>query len=134
MANDITGVRSTLGGPAIPLSASVANAIEQSRESWGARNKKLAYIGGGVLAAAALVAIAWSQMPRAGSPNLQAADVDSPILSTASSRVIANTTPLDTRKITSSVQPKDPRVSPLRSTGSSTGPQEDRLAAPIVTP
>src|SRR2546423_2774765 len=57
MANDVTGVRSTLGGAAIPLNPSVANAIEQSRESWGARNKKLAYIGGGGVAGAGVLAV-----------------------------------------------------------------------------
>jgi serine/threonine protein kinase len=78
MANDLTNVRSKLSGPSYPasvsLSASVASAIEQSRKSAGIRTRKFAYIGGGALAAAAIVAIAWSQVSQSGSAKLEAAD------------------------------------------------------------
>jgi eukaryotic-like serine/threonine-protein kinase len=78
MANDLTNVRSKLSGPSYPasvsLSASVASAIEQSRKTSGIRTRKFAYIGGGALAAAAIVAIAWSQVSQSGSSKLEAAD------------------------------------------------------------
>ena len=71
MANDLTNVRSKLSGPSYPasvsLSASVASAIEQSRQTARIRTRKLAFVGGGTIAAAAVVAIAWSQLPRSGS-------------------------------------------------------------------
>ena len=76
MANDLTNVRSKLSGPSYPasvsLSASVASAIEQSRQSSRIRTRKLAFVGGGTLAAAAVVAIAWSQLPRSGSTKSEA--------------------------------------------------------------
>ena len=78
MANDLTNVRSKLSGPSYPasvsLSASVASAIEQSRTSSRLRTRKLAYVGAGALAAAAVVAIAWSQISQPGSAKLEAAD------------------------------------------------------------
>ena len=71
MANDLTNVRSKLSGPEYPasvsLSQSVASAIEQSRQSTRIRTRKLAFVGGSTIAAAAVVAIAWSQLPRNGS-------------------------------------------------------------------
>ena len=71
MANELTNVRSKLSGPSYPasvsLSQSVASAIEQSRQSTRIRTRKLAFVGGGTIAAAALIAIAWSQLPRNGS-------------------------------------------------------------------
>jgi serine/threonine-protein kinase len=134
MANDLTSVRSTLSGPAIPLSASVANAIEQSRKNAWVRNRKLAYIGGGVVAAVALIAIAWSQLSRSDSPSLQAANVDTSVISPVSSRIAANTTPLDTPNTTSSVNREDPRVSPALSSGSPIRSQVDRLVPPKPTP
>ena len=78
MANDLTNVRSKLSGPSYPasvsLSASVASAIEQSRKTSEIRTRKYAYAGGGVLAAAAVIAIAWSQVSQPGSASLEAAD------------------------------------------------------------
>lgn len=78
MANDLTNVRSKLSGPSYPasvsLSASVASAIEQSRKTSGIRTRKFAYIGAGALAAAAVIAIAWSQVSQPGAANLEAAD------------------------------------------------------------
>jgi serine/threonine-protein kinase len=134
MANDLTSVRSTLSGPAIPLSASVANAIEHSKKASALRKKRIAYVGGGALAAAALIAIAWSQMPRPGSPSLQAADVDSPVINSVSSRAAANTMPLDMPKTTSSVKPKDSRVSPALASDSPIPAQADRSVPQILTP
>jgi serine/threonine-protein kinase len=68
MANELTNVRSKLSGPSYPasvsLSQSVASAIEQSRQSTRIRSRKLAFVGGSTIAAAAVVAIAWSQLPR----------------------------------------------------------------------
>jgi serine/threonine protein kinase len=78
MANELTNVRAKLSGPSYPasvsLSASVASAIEQSRTSSRMRTRKLAYVGAGALAAAAVVAIAWSQISQPGSAKLEAAD------------------------------------------------------------
>jgi serine/threonine protein kinase len=78
MANDLTNVRSKLSGPSYPasvsLSASVASAIEQSRKTSDIRTRKFAYIGAGALAAAAVLAIAWSQVSGPGSATLEAAD------------------------------------------------------------
>jgi eukaryotic-like serine/threonine-protein kinase len=78
MANDLTNVRSKLSGPSYPasvsLSASVASAIEQSRKTSNLRTRKFAYIGAGALAAAAVIAIAWSQASGPGSATLEAAD------------------------------------------------------------
>ena len=77
MANDLTNVRSKLSGPEYPasvsLSQSVASAIEQSRQSTRIRTRKLAFVGGSTIAAAAVVAIAWSQLPRNGSAKPDAA-------------------------------------------------------------
>ena len=77
MANELTNVRSKLSGPSYPasvsLSASVASAIEQSRQSSRIRTRKLAFVGGGALAAAAVVAIAWSQLPRSGAAKSEVA-------------------------------------------------------------
>ncbi len=77
MANDLTNVRSKLSGPSYPasvsLSQSVASAIEQSRQNTRIRTRKLAFVGGSTIAAAAVVAIAWSQLPRNGSAKLDAA-------------------------------------------------------------
>ena len=77
MANDLTSVRSKLSGASYPasvaLSASVASAIEQSRKKSGRRSRKLAYIGGGALVAASVIAIAWSQFPRSNSAEMDTA-------------------------------------------------------------
>ena len=54
MANELTNVRSKLSGPSYPasvsLSASVASAIEQSRQSTRIRTRKLAFVGGSTIA------------------------------------------------------------------------------------
>jgi serine/threonine protein kinase len=78
MANDLTAVRSKLSGPSYPasvsLSASVAGAVEQSRKTSRRRTRTIAYAGGGALALAALVAIAWIRFPRPGPPPVAAAE------------------------------------------------------------
>ncbi|HEY6089386.1 MAG TPA: protein kinase [Gemmatimonadaceae bacterium] len=78
MANDLTEVRSKLSGPSYPastsLSASVASAIEQSRQTRRLRARKIAFIGGGALAAMALIGIAWSQFPRSNATKTAAAE------------------------------------------------------------
>jgi hypothetical protein len=78
MANELTEVRSKLSGPSYPasvsLSASVASAIEQSRQTTRIRTRKLAFVGGGTIAAAAVIAIAWSQLPRSGSARAEPAN------------------------------------------------------------
>jgi hypothetical protein len=104
MANELTNVRSKLSGPSYPasvsLSQSVASAIEQSRQTTRTRTRKLAFVGGGTIAAAALVAIAWSQLPRNGSAkpdlanNQSAASVPAPVpTASAGSVQTAATTP-----------------------------------------
>jgi serine/threonine protein kinase len=97
MANDLTNVRSKLSGPSYPasvsLSASVASAIEQSRTSSRMRTRKLAYVGAGALAAAAVVAIAWSQISRPGSAKLEAADKPATVATAESPPVVAAGTP-----------------------------------------
>jgi serine/threonine protein kinase len=73
MVNDLTSVRSRLSGPSYPasasLSTSVADAMEQSRKSSRPHTRKFAFMGGGAIAAVALIAIAWSRYPHSNSPN-----------------------------------------------------------------
>jgi serine/threonine protein kinase len=96
MANDLTNVRSKLSGPSYPasvsLSASVASAIEQSRKTSDIRRRKFAYIGAGALAAAAVLAIAWSQVSGPGSATLEAADKPTAVVTPASSQLAVATT------------------------------------------
>jgi len=80
MANDLTGVRSTLGETAVPLSASVANAIGQSKKKTRIGTKTLAYAGGGVLAAAVLIAIGWLQFWLSDSPQPNPGDTRAPVV------------------------------------------------------
>src|SRR6266550_3013533 len=90
MANELTTVRSKLSGPSYPasisLSASVANAIEQSRSMSRKRMKNAAFVGVGAVAAVALIAIGWSQFSRSGSADRKAADTSAPIVSTKSAQ------------------------------------------------
>ena len=132
MANDLTSVRSTLSGPAIPLSASVANAIEQSKKNWWARNRKVGYVAASALAAALVIAIAWSQLSRSGSPRFEAADSDRPAITSASSRVVANVKATDTSKTTNAFRREAPRVSPAPSAGPGAPTRVDR-SLPLVT-
>jgi serine/threonine protein kinase len=78
MANDLTRVRSRLSGPSYPasvsLSASIAGAFEQSRKTARRRTTKFAFIGGGALAAASVIAMAWSKFPQPSSPNVDFLD------------------------------------------------------------
>jgi eukaryotic-like serine/threonine-protein kinase len=96
MANDLTNVRSKLSGPSYPasvsLSASVASAIEQSRKTSNLRTRKFAYIGAGALAAAAVIAIAWSQASGPGSATLEAADKPPAATTPASTQLTGATT------------------------------------------
>ena len=96
MANDLTNVRSKLSGPSYPasvsLSASVASAIEQTRKTSEIRTRKYAYAGGGVLAAAAVIAIAWSQVSKPGSATLEAADKPAVVATPASAQPTAGAT------------------------------------------
>jgi serine/threonine-protein kinase len=97
MANDLTSVRSKLSGPPYPasvsLSASVASAIEQSRDKSRARIRNLGFAGGGMLAAAALIAIAWTQYSQSGSAKLEAASKPAPVVTPASPQVVRTETP-----------------------------------------
>jgi serine/threonine protein kinase len=87
MANELTEVRSKLSGPSYPasvsLSASVASAIEQSRQTTRIRKRKIAFVGGGTLAAAAVIAIAWSQLPRSGSARAEPANTSAAVVTPA---------------------------------------------------
>ncbi|MDP9277955.1 MAG: serine/threonine protein kinase, partial [Gemmatimonadota bacterium] len=100
MANDLTNVRSKLSGPSYPasvsLSASVASAIEQSRQSKRIRTRKLAFAGGGTLAAAAVIAIAWSQLPKSGSAKAEAANPPAQVANAAPAQIQPTTTPVAT--------------------------------------
>jgi serine/threonine protein kinase len=88
MANDLTGVRSTLGGTAVPLSASVANAIGQSKKNAGIGTRTIAYAVGGVLAAAVLIAIGWMQFWLSDSTELNAGDTRAPNVVSAPPSVV----------------------------------------------
>ena len=83
MANDLTSVRSKLSGPAYPasvsLSASVAGAVEQSRRSSRQRTRRFALAGAGALAAAAVVAIAWTRFPHSSSANVTVGESRAPV-------------------------------------------------------
>lgn len=91
MANDLTNVRSKLSGPSYPasvsLSASVASAIEQSKATSRTRMRNFAFAGGGVLAAGALIAIAWTTYSQSGSAKLEAASKPAPLVTPASPQV-----------------------------------------------
>ena len=128
MANDLTNVRSKLSGPSYPasvsLSASVASAIEQSRKTSGIRTRRFAYIGGGTLAAAAIVAIAWSQVSQSGSSKLEAADKPVSAVNPTPSQLAVGSTPgastgsvaavPDTRTPVVQAPPAQPPVRPER--------------------
>ncbi|HEV7388570.1 MAG TPA: protein kinase [Gemmatimonadaceae bacterium] len=83
MANDLTRERAKLSGPAYPaslsLSASVADAIEQSRKVTQNRSKRVAIAGGVALAAAIAIVIFRGPLSRSGAPQ-RAADTAAPSL------------------------------------------------------
>ncbi len=119
MANDLTNVRSKLSGPSYPasvsLSASVASAIEQSRTLSRTRTRNLAYAGGGVLAAAALIAIGWTRYSQSGSGKLEAASNPAPAVASASPQVVAAQTPTTVAKTSAPVtEPPSPAKRPVR--------------------
>jgi serine/threonine-protein kinase len=72
MANDLTRERAKLSGPAYPasvsLSASVADAIEQSRKTSQKRSQRVMIIGGAALAAAIAIAIFRGPLSRSSAP------------------------------------------------------------------
>ena len=114
MANDLTNVRSKLSGPSYPasvsLSASVASAIEQSQKFKRTRNRKFLYVGGAALAAATLLAIAWSQFSHSGSPNLEAAAKPAAVSTSASAPAVAAAAPLPTANSGTGATPSPPLV------------------------
>jgi serine/threonine protein kinase len=124
MANDLTNVRSKLSGPSYPasvsLSQSVASAIEQSRQGKRIRTRKLAFVGGSTIAAAAVIAIAWSQLPRnrapkSDAPNSQSA-VSAPaqVATAAAAPVPASATPTATQSSGATAPPPSPPASVRR--------------------
>jgi serine/threonine-protein kinase len=114
MANDLTNVRSKLSGPSYPasvsLSASVASAIEQTQKFRRTQNRKFLYVGGAALAAAALLAIAWSQFSHSGSPNLEAAGKPTALSTSGSAPVVAAAAPLPTANAGTAATPSPPLV------------------------
>ncbi len=144
MANDLTNVRSKLSGPSYPasvsLSASVASAIEQSKTTSGNRTRRLAYIGGGALAAASVIAIAWSQVSRSGSAELEAADKPAAVTTPASSPV-AGTASASANSGTSTAalgtpvsQPQTPTQPPVRQERSPAPARDARASAAAKVP
>ena len=116
MANDLTNVRSKLSGPSYPasvsLSQSVASAIEQSRQSTRIRTRKLAFVGGSTIAAAAVVAIAWSQLPRNGSAKPDPANPPAQT-NAAPAQIEPTTTPAATTSTNAPVTQPPPTPQPV---------------------
>ncbi|MDP9279427.1 MAG: hypothetical protein M3P00_08400, partial [Gemmatimonadota bacterium] len=117
MANDLTEVRSKLSGPSYPasvsLSASVASAIEQSRQSSRIRTRKLAFAGGGTLAAAAVIAIAWSQLPKSGSAKAEPANPPAQVANAAPAQTQPTITPAATTSTNAPVTQPAPTAQPV---------------------
>ena len=119
MANDLTNVRSKLSGPSYPasvsLSASVASAIEQSKATSRTRMRNFAFAGGGVLAAGALIAIAWTTYSQSGSAKLEAASKPAPLVTPASPQSVPAETPTTVAKTgTPGTEPPSPAKRPVR--------------------
>jgi len=148
MANDLTNVRSKLSGPSYPasvsLSASVASAIEQSRKSSKRRVRNLAFVGAGALAAASVIAIAWSRSSQSGSANLEAANKPAPVATPASPQVVPSEALSATVKTgTPGMQPPSSAQRPVRQERSSATARDPRAggaaksapkpAQPVVT-
>src|SRR3954466_13618305 len=78
MANELTNVRAKLSGPAYPasisLSASVADAIEQSRKKSRSQAQRIAIVGFAALAAAIAVAIFRGPLSRPGTAQKAVSD------------------------------------------------------------
>jgi eukaryotic-like serine/threonine-protein kinase len=87
MANDLTGVRAVLSGPSYPssvsLSATVEHAIRRSTQAARARTMRREITAGGVLAAAVLVALAWTRFGKH-----DAAPTTTPVRSAASAPAV----------------------------------------------
>jgi serine/threonine protein kinase len=117
MANDLTNVRSKLSGPSYPasvsLSASVASAIEQSRQTKRIRTRKLAFVGGGALAAVAVIAIAWSQLPKSGSTKAEPVNPATSTANAAPAQIQPTTTPAATTSTIAPVTQPPPTAQPV---------------------
>jgi hypothetical protein len=102
MADALSGVRAKLSGPAYPetlsLRHSVEMAIQQKTKADTARRSRKMAIGGGALAAAALLALVWSQIGSPRPPG-EPASVPAPATAVAPAPVVART---DTTTSTSS--------------------------------
>jgi outer membrane biosynthesis protein TonB len=138
MANDLTNVRSKLSGPSYPasvsLSASVASAIEQSRKTSEIQKRKIAYIGAGALAAAAVVAIAWSQM-RPGSANLEAAGAPAPVVAQPSPQAVpTGSASTGVAAATPTIQAPPTPQPPARQERTSTPKRDERVTPPKPSP
>jgi serine/threonine-protein kinase len=76
MANDLSGVRAMLSGPAYPssvsLSSTVEHAIRKSKQAARVRMLRRELIAGGVLVTVVLVVLAWTQLAKGGSPTTTA--------------------------------------------------------------
>ena len=72
MANDLSGVRAMMSGPAYPssvsLSATVEHAIRKSKQAARVRMVRRELVAGGVLVTAVLVVLAWTQLSKGGAP------------------------------------------------------------------
>jgi serine/threonine protein kinase len=108
MANELTNVRAKLSGPAYPasisLSASVADAIEQSRKKSQSHSQRIAIIGFAALAAAIAVAIFRGPLSRPASAQKTTTDsvaisvptAGPPILATPATQTTAS--PVNSRE------------------------------------
>jgi serine/threonine protein kinase len=138
MANDLTNVRSKLSGPSYPasvsLSASVASAIEQTQKFKRTQNRKFLYVGGAALAAAALLAIAWSQFSHSGSPNLEAANKPAAVSTSGTEPVVAAAAPLPTANSGTAATPSPPLVQRQITSEKTTSARDARVAATKATP
>jgi serine/threonine protein kinase len=138
MANDLTNVRSKLSGPSYPasvsLSASVASAIEQTQKFKRTQNRKFLYVGGATLAAAALLAIAWSQFSHSGSPNLEAANKPTAVSTSESPAAVAAAAPLPTANGGTAATPSPPLVRRQITSEKTTSARDARVAATKATP
>jgi len=143
MANDLTNVRSKLSGPEYPasvsLSQSVASAIEQSRQSTRIRTRKLAFVGGSTIAAAAVVAIAWSQLPRNGSAkpdpasNQSAASVPAQVPTVSAAAVQTTATTPEIQKPSTPAPPPPSSLPTVRQQKPSPPTRDARAASAVKT-
>lgn len=92
MANDLAAVRSSLSGPSYPATVFVASTVASAMEHAGGRRSrlgmKLVYARAGILAAAAVVAIAWSLLVKPVSTKVEAVEHRPPAVAPSSLAVI----------------------------------------------